>query len=341
MMDVQTALARVVAGEDLTRDESGAVMRQLMTGEATDAQIGAFLVALRAKGETTEEIVGAATTMRALATHVDVDLPNLVDTCGTGGSATKVFNVSTAAAFVTAAAGAHVAKHGNRAMTSKSGSADLLEAAGVSLDLTPEQVGRCIAEVGVGFLFAQKHHSAMRHVAGPRREIGVRTLFNVLGPMTNPAGAPAQVIGVFDGAWQQRLAEVLRALGSRHVLLVHGEDGLDEITLSGSTSVVELKDGEISTYTITPEDFGMARTTQDALVAESPEESLKLVRAALAGSGPASDIVALNAGASIYASGVAGTLAQGVTMAQDAIASGLAKERLAELARVSSLMSEG
>jgi anthranilate phosphoribosyltransferase len=272
---------------------------------------------------------------------VEVDLPNLVDTCGTGGSATKVFNVSTAAAFVTAAAGAHVAKHGNRAMTSKSGSADLLEAAGVSLDLTPEQVGRCIAEVGVGFLFAQRHHSAMRHVAGPRREIGVRTLFNVLGPMTNPAGASAQVIGVFDGAWQQRLAKVLRALGSRHVLLVHGEDGLDEITLSGSTDVVELNDGEISSYTICPEDFGLTRTPLGALVAESPEESLKLVRAALAGEGPAADIVAVNAGASIYASGVARTLSQGVTMAQDAIASGLARERLAELARVSSLMSEG
>ena len=341
MMDVRIALAHVVAGEDLTREESGAVMHQLMTGEATDAQIAAFLVALRAKGETTEEIVGAATAMRALATRVEVDLPNLVDTCGTGGSATKVFNVSTAAAFVTAAAGAHVAKHGNRAMTSKSGSADLLEAAGVSLDLSPEQVGRCIAEVGVGFLFAQKHHSAMRHVAGPRREIGVRTLFNVLGPMTNPAGAPAQVIGVFDGAWQQRLAEVLRALGSRHVLLVHGEDGLDEITLSGSTDVVELNDGEISSYTICPEDFGLTRTPLGALVAESPEESLKLVRAALAGEGPAADIVAVNAGASIYASGVARTLSQGVTMAQDAIASGLARERLAELARVSSLMSEG
>ena len=340
-MDVQTALARVIAGEDLTREESGSVMRQLMTGEATDAQIAAFLVALRAKGETTEEIVGAATAMRALATRVEVDLPNLVDTCGTGGSATKVFNVSTAAAFVTAAAGAHVAKHGNRAMTSKSGSADLLEAAGVSLDLTPEQVGRCIAEVGVGFLFAQRHHSAMRHVAGPRREIGVRTLFNVLGPMTNPAGASAQVIGVFDGAWQQRLAKVLRALGSRHVLLVHGEDGLDEITLSGSTDVVELNDGEISSYTICPEDFGLTRTPLGALVAESPEESLKLVRAALAGEGPAADIVAVNAGASIYASGVARTLSQGVTMAQDAIASGLARERLAELARVSSLMSEG
>ena len=341
MMDVRIALAHVVAGEDLTREESGAVMHQLMTGEATDAQIAAFLLALRAKGETTEEIVGAATAMRALATRVEVDLPNLVDTCGTGGSATKVFNVSTAAAFVTAAAGAHVAKHGNRAMTSKSGSADLLEAAGVSLDLSPEQVGRCIAEVGVGFLFAQKHHSAMRHVAGPRREIGVRTLFNVLGPMTNPAGAPAQVIGVFDGAWQQRLAEVLRALGSRHVLLVHGEDGLDEITLSGSTDVVELNDGEISSYTICPEDFGLTRTPLGALVAESPEESLKLVRAALAGEGPAADIVAVNAGASIYASGVARTLSQGVTMAQDAIASGLARERLAELARVSSLMSEG
>ena len=261
MMDVRTALAQVVAGEDLTREESGAVMRQLMTGEATDAQIGAFLVALRAKGETTEEIVGAATTMRALATRVDVDLPNLVDTCGTGGSATKVFNVSTAAAFVTAAAGAHVAKHGNRAMTSKSGSADLLEAGGVSLDLSPEQVGRCIAEVGVGFLFAQKHHSAMRHVAGPRREIGVRTLFNVLGPMTNPAGAPAQVIGVFDGAWQQRLAEVLRAfkpVGVSELTITK----MDECVGHGSMLNAHLRTGYPLTYYTTgqrvPEDIEAA-----------------------------------------------------------------------------------
>lgn len=341
MSQLQQALAEVVAGRDLDRAAAGEAIRIVMSGEATEAQIGALLVALRMKGETTEEIVGAAQTMRALATRVEVDAPQLVDTCGTGGSATKVFNVSTAAAFVTAAAGAHVAKHGNRAMTSKSGSADLLEAAGVALDLTPEQVARCIREVGVGFLFAQRHHSAMKHVAGPRRELGVRTLFNVLGPLTNPAGAPAQVIGVFDGAWQRRLAEVLRELGSRHVLVVHGADGLDEISLAAPTTVVELKDGEISEYTVSPEEFGLARVSLDALVAESPEHSLKLVRAALAGEGPASDIVALNAGASIYAAGVAGSLADGVVMAQDAIASGLARERLAELARVSSLMSEG
>ena len=341
MTDVRSALADLLAGRDLDREAAGAVIRQLMTGAATEAQIGAFLVALRMKGETTEEIVGAVLAMRELATRVVVDLPHLVDTCGTGGSATKVFNVSTAAAFVTAAAGAHVAKHGNRAMTSRSGSADLLEAAGVALDLTPEQVARCIREVGVGFLFAQHHHSAMKHVAGPRRELGVRTLFNVLGPLTNPAGAPAQVIGVFDPAWQQRLAEVLRELGSHHVLVVHGEDGLDELSLAAPTRVVELKDGAIAAYVVAPEDFGLARAPLDALRADSPEHSLELVRGALAGEGPATDIVALNAGASIYAAGVATSLAAGVTMAQDAIAAGLARERLAELARVSSLMSEG
>lgn len=340
MSDLGEALARVVSGEDLDRAEAGAAIGAIMSGEATPAQIGAFLVALRMKGETTEEIVGAAQAMRSLATRVEVDVPNLVDTCGTGGSATKVFNVSTAAAFVAAAAGAHVAKHGNRAMTSKSGSADLLEAAGVDLDLTPEQVARCIGEVGVGFLFAQRHHSAMKHVAGARREIGVRTLFNVLGPLTNPASAPAQVIGVFDGAWQHRMAEVLRELGSRHVLVVHAEDGLDEISIASPTRVVELKDGAIETWTLTPEDLGFARTPLDAIRAESVEHSLDLVRAALAGEGPAADIVTLNAGASIYASGVALTLADGIVMAQDAIASGLARERLAELARVSSLMNE-
>ncbi|MEE4301393.1 MAG: anthranilate phosphoribosyltransferase, partial [Pseudomonadales bacterium] len=283
MSQLQQALTEVVEGRDLDRAAAGEAIRIVMSGEATAAQIGAFLVALRMKGETTEEIVGAAQTMRALATRVEVDAPHLVDTCGTGASATKVFNVSTAAAFVTAAAGAHVAKHGNRAMTSKSGSADLLEAAGVALDLTPEQVARCIREVGVGFLFAQRHHSAMKHVAGPRRELGVRTLFNVLGPLTNPAGAPAQVIGVFDGAWQRRLAEVLRELGSRHVLVVHGADGLDEISLAAPTRVVELKDGRISEYTVSPEDFGLTRFPLDPLVADSPEHSLKLVRAALAG----------------------------------------------------------
>jgi anthranilate phosphoribosyltransferase len=337
-MQLPDAIARLVGGEDLDRAESRAVLRALMTGEATPAQIGAVLVALRMKGETTDEVTGAAEVMRELVTRVEVDVPRLVDTCGTGGSGHKLFNVSTAAAFVTAAAGAHVAKHGNRAMSSRSGSADVLEAAGVNLELTPEQVGRCIEELGVGFLFAQRHHSAMRHVAGARRELGVRTVFNVLGPLTNPAGAPNQIVGVFDAAWQRRLAEVLRTLGSRHVLVVHAASGLDEIDLAGPTHVVELRDGALSEYTLEPERFGLRRAPLDALVADSPQASLALVHAALAGEGPAADIVALNAGAAIHVSGVARSLEDGVAMAQDAIASGLARERLDELGRVTRLM---
>lgn len=334
------ALSRAASGLDLTREEAAAAVRDLMTGAATPAQIGAFLVALKMKGETVEEVTGAALAMRELATRVEVDVPNLVDTCGTGGSGHKLFNISTAAAFVAAAAGAHVAKHGNRRMTSASGSADLLEAAGVALTLAPGQVARCIRDVGVGFLFAQSHHAAMRHVAGARREIGVRTMFNVLGPLTNPAGAPAQVLGVFDPAWQERIARVLRELGSRHVLVVHAQ-GLDEISIAGATRVVELKDGDIGEYEIRPEQFGIPPAELDDLRADSTEASLALVRMALRGEGAAADIVALNAGAAIYASGVALSLSDGVTMAQDAIASGLARERLEELARISSLMAEG
>ncbi|MEE4361933.1 MAG: anthranilate phosphoribosyltransferase [Pseudomonadales bacterium] len=339
-MDITRALETLADRRDLTRPAMRELIRALMSGDATPAQIGGVLVALRMKGESVEEITGAVEVMRALATRVEVDVPHLVDTCGTGGSGHKLFNVSTAAAFVAAAAGAHVAKHGNRGMTSKSGSADLLEAAGVSLTLTPEQVARCIRDVGVGFLFAQRHHSAMKHVAAPRRELGIRTLFNVLGPLTNPAGAPNQVLGVFDGRWQHRLAEVLRDLGSRHVMIVHAEDGLDEISLAGPTRVVELRDGEIREYALTPERFGMRRQPLDALAADSPAASLALVQAALAGEGPAADMVALNAGAAIHVSGVALTLEDGVTMAQDAIATGLARERLDELVRITRLMGE-
>lgn len=339
-MEIRDALETLLARRNLSRSEAKGLIETLMTGAATPAQIGGVLIALRAKGETVDEITGAAEVMRELATRVDVDVPHLVDTCGTGGSGKKLFNVSTAAAFVTAAAGAHVAKHGNRGMTSASGSADVLEAAGVNLNLTPEQVGRCISEVGVGFLFAQRHHAAMKHVGPARRELGVRTLFNVLGPLTNPAGAPNQVLGVFDGIWQRPLAEVLAALGSRHVLVVHADSGLDEIAIDGPTQVVEVRDGRLSEYSITPEQFGFERASLSELQADSPAASLELLRAALAGQGPAADIVALNAGAAIYASGVALSMANGVTMAQDAIASGLARERMDELVRISSLMGE-
>ncbi len=339
-MQIKDALETLLAGRDLGRADARALIETLMTGAATPAQVGGVLIALRAKGETVAEITGAAEAMRELATRVHVDVPHLVDTCGTGGSGKKLFNVSTAAAFVTAAAGAHVAKHGNRGMTSASGSADVLEAAGVNLALTPEQVARCISEVGVGFLFAQRHHAAMKHVGPARKELGVRTLFNVLGPLTNPAGAPNQVLGVFDRVWQRPLAEVLQALGSRHVLVVHADSGLDEIAIDGPTHVVELRDGKLSEYEVTPEQFGLDPAPLEALRADSPAESLKLVHAALAGKGAAADMVAFNAGAAIYASGVALSLANGITMAQDAIAAGLARERLDELVRISSLMGE-
>jgi anthranilate phosphoribosyltransferase len=340
-MEMRAALARLAEGKSLARDEARDVFRLVMSGAATPAQIGGMLMAMRVKGETAEEIAGAAETMRELSTRVEVDVPYLVDTCGTGGSGSaKLFNISTAAAFVAAAAGARVAKHGNRKMSSASGSADVLEAAGVNLSLTPAQIARCISEVGVGFLFAQAHHSAMRFAAPVRQELGVRTLMNLLGPLTNPAGARRQVLGVFSPVWQEPMARVLKLLGAEHVLVVHG-NGLDEISLDGSTYVVELSEGRIDGYEIRPEDFGIRARGTEELYAASPAASLALLRQALTEpDSTAADIVSLNAGAAIYAAGVATTLAHGVTMAQDAIAAGLAKERLEELVRISSLMAE-
>lgn len=342
-MNIQDALAVLVDGKDLDQTQTQEVFELIMTGEATPAQIGAFLAAIRVKGETPEEIAGAAQVMRALSTKVEVSHPNLVDTCGTGGSGTKLFNISTAAAFVTAAAGAKVAKHGNRKMTSFCGSADVLEAAGVNLELSPEQIATCVMDVGVGFMFAPAHHSAMRFAGPVRQEIGVRTMMNVLGPMTNPAGAKRQVIGVFSAEWQRKMAEVLKLLGSEHAMIVHSE-GLDEIRLDAPTRVVELKDGEISEFEISPTDFDLDVVGTDVvanLSADSTEASLQLVKSAIStADSPEANIVALNAGSAIYVSGVATTLANGVTMAQDAIASGLAKERLDELVRVSKMMGE-
>ena len=339
-MDLQAALAALAEGQDLSQHDTREVFMEVMSGNATSAQIGGLLMALRVKGETAEEIAGAAETMRELSVKVAVDLPYLVDTCGTGGSGAKLFNISTAAAFAAAAAGAKVAKHGNRKMTSSSGSADVLEAAGVNLTLKPDQIASCISEVGVGFLFAQAHHSAMRFAAPVRQELKVRTVMNVLGPLTNPAGAQRQVIGVFSPLWQVRLAEVLKLLRAEHVLIVHS-NGLDEIALDGPSCVVELKHGEISDYKIDPEDFDIETRTVDCLRADSPGASLELLKRSLTEpDSAAADIVSLNAGAAIYASGVATTLANGVSMAQDAIASGLANERLQELVRISRLMGE-
>lgn len=340
-MDIQAALAQLADGHNLTQAQTRAVFQEVMSGVATPAQIGGLLMAMRVKGETVEEIAGAAQTMRALATKVEIDIPHLVDTCGTGGSSSaKLFNISTAAAFVTAAAGAKVAKHGNRKMTSQSGSADVLEEAGVNIRLKPEQIARCISEVGVGFLFAQAHHSAMRHAAPIRQELKVRTMMNLLGPLTNPANAKRQVIGVFSTEWQHALADVLKLLGSEHVLVVHSH-GLDEIALDNPSLIVELKNGNIDHYEIAPVDFDIKQRSTESLRADSPASSFTLLKDSLTKpDSAAADIVSLNAGAAIYASGVATTLANGVTMAQDVIAAGLAKECLDELVRVSRLMSE-
>ena len=335
-MDIATAIATVIEGRDLDEADMETVMRLIMTGQATPAQIGGFLVGLRMKGETVDEIVAAARVMRELATAVDVSGPHLVDTCGTGGDGASTFNISTASAIVTAAAGGRVAKHGNRSVSSSSGSADVLEAAGVKLDLNPAQVAACIDRAGVGFLFAPQHHSAMKHAIGPRREMRVRTLFNLLGPLTNPAAAPNQVLGVFSADWVEPLAQVLKQLGSQHVLVVHAEDGLDEISIAAPTRVAELRDGKISTYTVTPEEFGMQRASLDTIVVENAAQSLAMIGTVFDDQpGPACDIVCLNAGAAIYAAGLTASLQQGVERASKVIASGGAKQTLASLIETS------
>lgn len=328
-MDMPAALKAVTERKNLTVEEMTDVMRTIMTGEATPAQIGGFLVGLRMKGETVDEVTAAAGVMRELATRVEVNKEHLVDTCGTGGDSSGSFNISTASAFVVAAAGGRVAKHGNRSITSKSGSADVLEAAGVNLNATPEQVAACVNDIGVGFMFAPAHHSAMKHAIGPRKEMAVRTIFNVLGPLTNPAGAPNQVLGVFDKAWVEPLAQVLKNLGSEHVLVVHADDGLDEISIGSETYIAELKDGEIKTYTIKPEDFGMQSVSLENVRAKDAADSLAIIQSVMDNKdGPAKDIVCLNAGAAIYVAGLAGTLAEGVARAQEVIASGEAKSKI-------------
>lgn len=333
-MNYSATLSQLIARQDLGREDMLALMRGIMTGELTPAQIAAAVVALRCKGETVTELAAAATVMRELSTKVPLEgVAHLVDTCGTGGDGAHTFNVSTAAAFVAAAGGAHVAKHGGRSVSSKSGSADVLEALGVNVNLPPEAVAQAVCEIGVGFMFAPNHHSAMKHAAPVRRELGVRTFFNLLGPMTNPAGAPNQVLGVFDRVYTRLMAEVLRELGSRHVLVVHADDGLDEISLGATTHVAELKDGEIREYTINPEDFGFSRCASEKLAVSDVEQSKALVLAALENqSGPARDIVALNAGAALYVSGVSASLAEGVLAAQSAMASGAARAKLVALA---------
>ena len=335
-MDMQAAIKTVLARQDLTADEMNDVMRLIMTGEATPAQIGGFLVGLRMKGETVDEIASAAKVMRELASGVKVSGDHVVDIVGTGGDGSNTFNISTACTFVVAAAGGTVAKHGNRSVSSKSGSADLLEAAGVKLDLNAEQVGKCIEQAGVGFMFAPMHHSAMKHAIGPRKEMAVRTIFNVLGPLTNPAGAPNQLLGVFADELVEPIAQVLNKLGSNHVMVVHSEDGMDEISIGAATKVAELKDGKVTSYTITPEQFGFTATPISTLAVNSAEESLSVISKVLNNeAGPAKDIVKFNAGAAIYVAGLADSLEAGIAKAEEVIASGAAKAKLEELVKVS------
>jgi anthranilate phosphoribosyltransferase len=332
-MDMKQAIARVVAGSDLDGKEMTGVMRTVMTGGATPAQIGGFLIGLRMKGETVTEIAAAAAVMRDLAHGVEIgDLANTVDIVGTGGDASGTFNVSTTSMFVAAAAGCHVAKHGNRSVSSKSGSADVLEAAGIRLDLSPDQVAQCVREVGVGFMFAPGHHAAMKHAIGPRKEMGVRTVFNVLGPLTNPAGVPNQLLGVFSEDLLGPMAEVLQRLGSNHVMVVHSRDGLDEISIGDKTEVAELKDGAVRRFSIQPEDYGVTRQAISAIRVEDAAESLRTLRSVLEDhAGPARDIVQLNAGAAIYVAGLADSLESGIARADEVIASGEALKRLEKL----------
>jgi anthranilate phosphoribosyltransferase len=336
-MDIKQALELVVLGTNLSAAEMRDVMRQIMTGNATDAQIGAFLVALRMKGESIDEIAGAVEVMRELVTGVNVSGEGLVDIVGTGGDESNLFNVSTASTFVVAAAGGSVAKHGNRSVSSNSGAADVLEAAGVNLNLSPDQVALCVQELGVGFMFAPAHHSAMKHAIGPRRELGLRTIFNILGPMTNPAGVTRQLIGVYDQALCKPMAEVLGRLGAEHIMVVHSADGLDEISIATETAVAEYKDGVVREYSIAPEDFMLSRQSLEGLSVDNAEQSLELIKDALskkpsANGAKAADLIALNAGAALYVAGCADSIKEGVAMAQDAIGAGLARAKLTDLA---------
>jgi anthranilate phosphoribosyltransferase len=333
-MTLQHAINHLVAGGHLTRDQMRTVMMQVMTGEATPAQIGAWLVALRINGETIEEIAGAAEVMRELMIPVQVDDTHLIDLVGTGGDGANLFNVSTAATFVVAAAGGRVAKHGNRSVSSSSGSSDVLETLGVSLTLTPADIEHCISEVGLGFMFAPVHHGAMKHAIGPRRELGLRTIFNVLGPLTNPAGVKRQVLGVYDPDLCEPLARALDQLGSVHALVLHSDDGLDEISIAAPTHGVELKAGRIAPIRIDPATLGHGHDTLDGLQVSTAEASAALIRSALDNDASqagqkARSMIALNAGAGIYVSGLVDSLAAGVECAETALASGEAAGQLA------------
>ncbi len=334
-MNVQEALGQLLEQRDLSMADMNDVMRQVMTGDATPAQIGGLLVALRMKGETVDEVAAAAQVMRELASSVKAD-PAAIDIVGTGGDSSSTFNISTSCAIVAAAAGVKVAKHGNRSVSSKSGAADLLEAAGVNIELDSDAVARCVEEVGVGFMFAPRHHSAMKHAIGPRREMGVRTVFNLLGPLTNPAGARRQLLGVYDAAWVKPIADVLNKLGSEHVLVVHGDGGMDEISLSGATHVAELNNGQVTEYNIKPELYGIKPQAIDAIQVDGPEQSLAMIQSVLNNEdGAAKDIVLMNSGAALYVGAAADSIESGVELARQTLASGAAAAKLQQLVQFS------
>lgn len=331
-LDIQKTIAKVVDGDNLSPSEMVAAMQKIMSGECGDAQIGGLLVALRIKGETVDEVAAAARVMRQLASGVHCESTDLIDIVGTGGDSSSTFNISTTSALVAAAAGLKVAKHGNRAVSSKSGAADLLEVAGVNIELDAAQVAKCVDEVGLGFMFAPRHHGAMRHAIGPRKELGMRTIFNVLGPLTNPASAPRQIMGVYSKALVEPMAQVLKKLGSVGAMVVHGEDGMDEISNGAVTHVAELKNGEVITYDIDPQKFSISRTEINEIKVTSAEESLAMVKQVLANTpGAARDIVVLNAGAAIYVGGKADTHLQGVELALQLLADGSAAKKLDQL----------
>jgi len=328
---IREAIGALVSGNSLTMEEAASVMEEIMEGEVTPAQFGAFVTALRLKGETVDEIAGFAKVMRSKAVRVTVAGP-VIDVVGTGGDGLNTFNISTAAAFVVAGAGLKVAKHGNRAASSQCGSADVLEALGVKFDLNAEQVQKCIEEVGIGFMFAPAFHPAMKYAAAPRREIGIRTVFNILGPLTNPAGAQALLLGVADSSLVEKMALVLQSLGCHHALVVHGEDGLDEITITGETKVCELKDGDINSYSISPENFGLSRASLDSLRGGTLDENATLLRRVLASTqGPQRDVVLMNASAALLAGDKVETLGQGVALGKELIDGGHALAKLEQL----------
>lgn len=336
-MNIQEGIKQVTSNQDLEQNEMFAITTQILEGSVTDAQIGAFIIALSMKGETVDEVLGAVNAMRQLSAKVTVAIPNLIDTCGTGGTGIGIFNVSTTSTFVASYCGAKVAKHGNRTATRKSGSADLLEQAGVSLSLQPDEIAKCIEEVGIGFMFAPAHHSAMKHVVGPRKEIGQKSIFNVLGPLTNPASARRQLMGVYDKKWMLPIAEVLKQLGSEHLFIVHSQDGLDEISIASPTSVVEMKQGTISEFQISPEDFGFKTSSLDGLEVSSPKQSLEIAKLALRGEHEeASAMVAMTAGAALYISDIADSLDSGVELAKDCIKEGGGIIKLNQLVEFSS-----